>query len=82
MNRSADHLARETYCALVDVLEDLQLVTRDIRAAAAGQLLVRSDDLDFLTRRADYLAAGAVDYIRELQVIPHDTRHLGEVTES
>jgi hypothetical protein len=79
LNRSNVHLARELYESLDDLLEDLQRVTHDLRAVVTGQLLVPADDLDFLTRRADYLAAGAIDTIRSVRVVPH---HLEAAEES
>lgn len=77
-NRDSVHMACETYASLDGLLEDLRRVTCDLRSAAAGQLLVPADDLDFLTRRADYLAAGAIDAIRSVRVIPH---HLESISE-
>jgi hypothetical protein len=72
--RDASHLAQEQYDSLAAVLRDVEQVSRDIRAALSGQLVVPVDDIDFLSRRVEHLASGAVDHIDRLQVIPHLTR--------
>jgi hypothetical protein len=73
-NRDASHLAQEQYDSLAAVLRDIERVSHDIRGVMSGQLVVAVDDIDFMSRRVEHLASGAVDHISRLQLIPHHAR--------
>ncbi len=88
MNRNAAHFAEEEYQTLEVLLIDLLTVTSELKVIRRDELLVNTEELEFIAARLSFLGRGALDHVKTLKVIPHQTisdpenRHLRAVEDS
>jgi len=60
MSASREHLDRTDYPSLLAALQDAETVAADLEKVIAGELLVPTDRIEFLTRRLRQLVHGCI----------------------